>query len=85
VLIDEATSNLDSESEMGVQIALRNAFKTATVFIIAHRLNGLQHTDRIFVISNGQIIEAGEFQELARDESTYLNQMLKEQKSNLVS
>lgn len=69
---------------MGVQIALRNAFKTATVFIIAHRLNGLQHSDRIFVISNGQIVESGDFWNLARDDTTYLNQMLKEQKSNLL-
>ncbi len=68
-----------------MQIALRNAFKTATVFIIAHRLNGLQHTDRIFVISNGKIVEAGEFWDLARDDTTYLNQMLREQKSDLIS
>jgi ABC-type multidrug transport system fused ATPase/permease subunit len=84
VLIDEATSNLDSESEMGVQIALRNAFKTATVFIIAHRLNGLQQTDRLFVISNGEIIEMGEFNELKRDDTTYLYQMLREQRSSLI-
>jgi ATP-binding cassette subfamily C (CFTR/MRP) protein 10 len=84
VLIDEATSNLDQESELGVQIALRNAFKTATVFMIAHRLNGLQHTDRIFVISNGEIAEMGEFKVLARDDSTYLYQMLREQRSSLI-
>lgn len=83
-MIDEATSNLDQESEIGVQIALRNAFKAATVLVIAHRLNGLQDTDRIIVINNGQIMETGEFWKLARDETTYLNQMLREEKSNLI-
>ncbi|KAG5675958.1 hypothetical protein PVAND_005815 [Polypedilum vanderplanki] len=84
VLIDEATSNLDQESELGVQIALKNAFKTATIFIIAHRLNGLQHTDRLFVINNGVIAEMGEFSNLTKDENTYLYQMLREQRSNLI-
>jgi ATP-binding cassette, subfamily C (CFTR/MRP), member 10 len=84
VLIDEATSNLDSESEMGVNIALKNAFKTATVLVVAHRLNGLQNTDRIFVISDGQIIETGDFWTLAKNDNSFFCQMLREQKSNLL-
>lgn len=84
VLIDEGTSNLDNESELAIQIALRNSFKTSTVLVIAHRLNGLQNTDRIFVISNGELVETGEFWTLARDDSTYLYRMLEEQKSNLL-
>lgn len=84
VLIDEGTSNLDNESELAIQIALRNAFKTATVIIIAHRLNGLQNTDRILVVSNGELIETGDFWSLARDETSNLFRMLEEQKSNLL-
>lgn len=80
-MIDEGTSNLDNESEVAIQIALKNAFKTSTILIIAHRLNGLQNTDRILVISDGELIEAGDFWNLANDESTYLAKMLEEQKS----
>lgn len=84
VMIDEGTSNLDNESELAIQIALRNAFKTSTVLIIAHRLNGLQNTDRIFVISDGELVEVGEFRKLARDDSSHLFKMLEEQKLNLM-
>lgn len=79
MLIDEGTSNLDHESELAINIAIRNAFKTSTVLVIAHRLNGLQNTDRILVISNGDIVEVGAFHELAKDESTYFSKMLQEQ------
>lgn len=75
---------MDNESELAIQIALRNAFKTSTVVIIAHRLNGLQNTDRILVISNGELIETGNFWSLARDETSNLFRMLEEQKSNLL-
>lgn len=79
VLIDEGTSNLDRDSELAIQIALKNSFKTSTVFVVAHRLNGLQHTDRIIVISDGTIVETGEFWDLAKDESTIFYKMLAEQ------
>lgn len=74
----------DSESEFGVQIALKNAFKTSTVLMIAHRLDGLLNTDRVFTVKNGELVETGEFRKLVKDESSYLYQMLKEQKSNLI-
>ena len=81
VLIDEGTANLDYESELSLQIVLRNAFKTSTVFVIAHRLNGLlQNVDRVIVIENGRIVEEGSPKDLAADESTYLYKMLEEQK-----
>lgn len=79
MLIDEGTSNLDSESELAINIAIRNAFKTSTVLVIAHRLNGLQNTDRILVISDGNIVEVGEFNKLARDDTTIFSKMLQEQ------
>lgn len=79
MLIDEGTSNLDHDSELAINIAIRNAFKTSTVLVIAHRLNGLQNTDRILVISDGDIVEVGEFHKLANDDSTHFSKMLKEQ------
>jgi ABC-type multidrug transport system fused ATPase/permease subunit len=75
---------LDNESELAINIALRNSFKTSTVLIIAHRLNGLQNTDRILVVSDGNLVESGNFWNLAKDDSTYLYKMLEEQKSNLL-
>lgn len=78
-MIDEGTSNLDRDSELAIQIALRNAFKTSTILVIAHRLNGLQYTDRIIVIRDGDIVESGEFWDLAKDESTIFASMLAEQ------
>lgn len=80
-MIDEGTSNLDRDSELAIQIALKNAFKTSTVLVVAHRLNGLQHTDRIIVIRDGGIVESGEFWDLAKDESTIFYKMLAEQQN----
>lgn len=82
MLIDEGTSSLDNESELAIQIALRNAFKTSTILIIAHRLNGLQNTDRIIVIDDGEIVETGEFWKLTKDSTTYLAKMLAEQQKS---
>lgn len=75
---------MDKDSEFGVQLVLKNAFKTSTVLMIAHRLDGLQNTDRVFTVNNGEIIETGEFKQLVKDESSYLHQMLREQKSSLI-
>lgn len=81
VVIDEGTSNLDSDSENAIQLVLRNSFKSSTVLLIAHRLHGLQQTDRIFVIENGQIVEEGKPHELARDHNSRFYAMLDEQQN----
>lgn len=81
VIIDEGTSNLDSDSENAIQLILRNAFESCTVLLIAHRLNGLQSTDRIFVIDNGRIVEEGRPQDLATDADTRFHSLLQEQQS----
>lgn len=81
VIIDEGTSNLDADSENAIQLILRNAFKSSTVLLIAHRLHGLQQTDRIIVIDNGQIVEEGRPQELAQDSSSKFCAMLEEQQN----
>ncbi len=64
LILDEATSALDSESESLVQEALERIMADRTVFIIAHRLATVRKADRILVVENGQIIEAGNHQEL---------------------
>ncbi len=64
LILDEATSALDSESEALVQEALERIMADRTVFIIAHRLATVRKADRILVVENGQIIEAGNHSEL---------------------
>ncbi len=64
LILDEATSSLDTESELAVQRALENLMKDRTTFVIAHRLSTIRHADRIIVIVNGKIVEEGKHEEL---------------------
>jgi len=64
LILDEATSSLDSEAEAIVQKALINLMKGRTTFIVAHRLSTVQHADRVVVISGGRITELGTHHEL---------------------
>ena len=68
LMLDEATSSLDSESESAIQQALNELMKGKTVLAIAHRLSTLQAMDRLIVLENGEIIEDGTHDQLlARD------------------
>jgi ABC-type multidrug transport system fused ATPase/permease subunit len=64
LILDEATSELDSESEMLVQSALNNLMAGRTVFVIAHRLSTIRKADQILVLEDGRIIERGTHREL---------------------
>ncbi len=64
IILDEATSALDNESEAIVQKALDNLMSNKTVFVIAHRLSTIQNADRIIVIKDGELLEAGTHDEL---------------------
>ena len=71
ILLDEATSSLDSESESVIQKAIENLTKNKTTIIIAHRLSTVMNCDKILVFENGQIIEEGKHEFLVNNSSTY--------------
>ena len=74
LILDEATSSLDAESESLVQEALDQLMEGRTTIIIAHRLATIRKVDRIYVVGQGQIVESGSHEELLRQENgTYSN------------
>ena len=70
LILDEATSSLDSHSEMLIQDALENLMKSKTTIVIAHRLSTIQKMDRIIVVDQGKIIEQGNHKELLENENS---------------
>ena len=64
ILMDEATSSLDADSEQIVQNAIRNLTKNKTTLVIAHRLSTIHNADKIFVLKNGQIVDSGKHEYL---------------------
>jgi subfamily B ATP-binding cassette protein MsbA len=71
LILDEATSSLDSQSEYLIQDAMARLVKGRTTFIIAHRLSTIIHADQIFVLSAGSVIESGTHEELLDKEGAY--------------
>ncbi len=71
LILDEATSSLDAESETLVQKALENLMKGRTTFVIAHRLSTVAYADRIAVIVDGRIVEEGKHEELISRKGEY--------------
>ncbi len=72
LILDEATSSLDSESEKLVQQALANLMKARTTLVIAHRLSTVHHADRIVVMNRGRIEEIGTHAELLQRGGSYM-------------
>jgi ABC-type multidrug transport system fused ATPase/permease subunit len=70
-VLDEATSNIDTETEILIQDALQKLMQNRTSIIIAHRLSTIQHVDRIIVLHKGEIKEEGSHQQLLANEGLY--------------
>ncbi len=71
LILDEATSSVDTRLEMLIQAAMRRAMKGRTSFVIAHRLSTIKDADQILVMNNGDIVEQGTHQELLNLNGTY--------------
>ena len=71
LVLDEATSNLDNESESLVQDAINRVSGNVTTFIIAHRLSTIRNADTIYVMSSGRIVESGSHNELMEKRGRY--------------
>ncbi len=71
LILDEATSNLDTESEMFIQRSLHELMKGRTTFVIAHRLSTIRQADQILVIEQGRIAEQGKHDELIERKGRY--------------
>jgi subfamily B ATP-binding cassette protein MsbA len=73
IILDEATSNLDTESESFIQKSLQELMKDRTTFVIAHRLSTIQKADQILVIEQGNIVERGKHDELIAKKGRYFD------------
>jgi subfamily B ATP-binding cassette protein MsbA len=71
LILDEATSNLDTESESFIQDSLKTLMQGRTTFVIAHRLSTIRQADQILVVEEGQIQERGKHEELIEKKGRY--------------
>lgn len=71
MILDEATSNIDTETETLIQDTLEKVIKSNTMIMVAHRLSTIQHATKIFVFDKGRIIESGSHQELLKKRGRY--------------
>ncbi len=83
LVLDEATANIDTETEEAIQTALRRMRKGRTTIAIAHRLSTIQDADQIFVMHEGEIVERGTHQELLSKQGLYYNMYLLQNKGSL--
>ena len=86
MILDEATANIDTETELLIQDSLEKMMNIGTMLIVAHRLSTIQHADKIIVLSHGEIVEQGNHDELLKQRGRYYDlymlQFKKEQIQN---
>ena len=73
ILLDEATSSLDAETESKIQKAINFLTEGKTTIVIAHRLSTILNSDKIYVIDNGQVVDEGKHDELLTNSKIYKN------------
>ncbi len=71
LILDEATSSVDTHTEKSIQKAIEIVLKDRTSFVIAHRLSTITKSDRILVLEDGKVIESGTHQNLIKEEGKY--------------
>ncbi|MBO4277967.1 MAG: ATP-binding cassette domain-containing protein, partial [Clostridia bacterium] len=71
MILDEATANIDTETETLIQDSLEKLMKIGTLLIVAHRLSTVQHADNIIYIAHGRIIEQGTHRQLLEQKGRY--------------
>ena len=71
LILDEATSNVDTRTEQQIQAAMRNLMQDKTCFVIAHRLSTIQSADNILVLDKGQVVEQGSHTQLMEKQGFY--------------
>jgi len=82
LILDEATSSLDTESEILIQNSIENIAKTITIVIVAHRLSTIIKADMVFVVQNGAIVERGSYAELVSRNESIFSGMIQKQNAN---
>jgi ATP-binding cassette subfamily B multidrug efflux pump len=75
LVLDEATSSVDTETELLIQNAINKLMQGRTAIVIAHRLSTIQNADKIIVLDHGEIMEMGTHQELLRIENGYYRKL----------
>ena len=79
LVLDEATSALDTENESKIQAALDRLKGKMTIIVIAHRLSTIKNADQVIVLEQGEIIQTGEFNQLANDKKGVFSHLLQKQ------
>ena len=82
LILDEATSNLDTESEQLIQASMATLLAGRTTFVIAHRLSTIRRADLILLMENGRVIERGTHEELMNTRGTYHGMVLRQMESH---
>ena len=82
ILLDEATSSLDSETEDKIQNAISLLTKNKTTIVIAHRLSTILNANQIYVINSGKVIDSGNHEDLLKNSEIYKNFYTKQLQKN---